>query len=120
MAAWRAKKAAMDLQKATGTERAAAPKQSMFSAADAPAGLAPSYVPPEEDFALKMARKQAEAVEREIVHTKRTAEEEDALDAFMDAEVKPTVQATNEAVRLLRAEVVSLSTPLACQSYGCS
>jgi hypothetical protein len=95
----------MDLQKGSGTERAA-PKQSIFAAADAPTGLAPVYVPPEEDFAKKMARRQAEAVEREIMHTKRLAEEEDALDVFMDAEVKPTVQATQEAVRVLRNNAV--------------
>lgn len=104
MAAWRAKKAAMDMQKTTGTVRAA-PKQSIFAAEDAPTGLAPAYVPPEEDFAKKMAHRQVEAVEREIMHTKRVAEEEDALDAFMDAEVKPTVQATEEAVRLLGLRV---------------
>jgi hypothetical protein len=100
LAAWRAKKASIDLQKVSGNERAAQ-KQSIFAAADAPSGLAPVYVPPEEDFARKLARKQAEAVEREIMHAKQVAEEEDALDAFMHAEVKPTVQATQEAVCLL-------------------
>lgn len=95
----------MDLRKGADTERPA-PKQGIFGAADAPAGLAPAYVPPEEDFAEKFVRKQAEAVEREVMHTKRVAEEEDALDAFMDAEVKPTVQATEEAVRVPRGVAV--------------
>ena len=108
----------MDLNKGTGTEHSA-PKQGIFGAADAPAGLAPAYVPAEEDFAQKMARKRAEAIKREVMHTKRVAEEEDALDMFMDAEVKPTVQATEEAVRLLRAVVVPLGSCAMCWPRRC-
>jgi hypothetical protein len=93
MAAWKMKKAALDAQKAKS-----AGAQSMFAAQDAPAGLAPAFAPQQEEFSTKMARKQAEAAEREIAHTKRLAEEEDALDAFMDAEVMPEVAAKREEV----------------------
>eukprot|EP00892_Ulva_mutabilis_P007101 jgi/Ulvmu1/4763/UM020_0048.1 len=96
-AAWRAKKAAMDAAKAEQQKSAAA--ASLFSVTEDPSGLAPAYEPKRQDLASEYARKQAEAAEREATYTKAMADDEDALDAFMSAEVMPEVKAKQEEIR---------------------
>lgn len=91
--AWRAKKASLVREHSKSTAAA-----SLFSATDDPSGLAPAYEPKNQDIASEFARKTAETAEREVAYTKAMAEEEDALDAFMTAEVMPEVQAKQEEV----------------------
>lgn len=71
----------------------------LFSACEDPSGLAPAYEPKRQDMASEYARKQAQAAEREATYTKVMADEEDALDAFMSAEVMPEVKVKQEEVR---------------------
>lgn len=93
-AAWRAKKAAMGLDRGKSVSA-----KSMFSAPDDPSGLAPVHDPKVKDIARDFARKTAEIADQEVKYTKALAEEEDALDAFMSAEVMPEVHAKQQEVR---------------------
>lgn len=92
-AAWKAKKAALGLEHSKSAAAA-----SLFSETDDPSGLAPAYEPKRQDLASEFARKEAETAEREVAYAKAMADEEDALDAFMSAEVMPEVQAKREEV----------------------
>ena len=69
------------------------------NAADEPSGLAPAFEPSRGNVADEFARKQAEAERRRVEHVRAQAEDDDALDAFMEAEVLPDVAAKNEEAR---------------------
>jgi hypothetical protein len=66
---------------------------------DEPTGLAPAYKKARSSVADEYARKQVDADERRMAHLQaQQDDEDDALDAFMNAEVLPDVQASAEEV----------------------
>lgn len=113
LAAWRAKKAALEAAVAPPSAPAAAStaapaaKRSgaaaMFGDDDAPAGLAPAFRPQTVDVAEEVLRRRAASARREAEEAARAAQEaEDPLDTFMAAEVMPEVTAQQEEERKRR------------------
>jgi hypothetical protein len=79
--------------------------QTLFGDADdEPTGLAPAYKKARSSVADEFAQKHFEAEEKRLAHLKaQQDDEEDALDAFMNAEVLPDVQANAAEVPCLPA-----------------
>jgi hypothetical protein len=99
-AAWEAKKATMPGKSGSTTGTPAPATAALFGDdSDEPTGLGPAFEQKHGDAAEEYARKVVEQRRRRQEHERMQAEEEDALDVFMDAEVLPEVAAKEEEVR---------------------
>ena len=82
------------------SQPSAAAKAMFGDDSDEPSGLAPAFEQARTTAADDFARKREEARLRQVEHARAQAEDEDALDAFMDAEVLPEVTQKKEEVCL--------------------
>lgn len=98
-AAWEAKKATMPGTSGSMATSAPATADLFGDDSDEPTGLGPAFEQRRGDAAEEYARKIVEQRRRRQEHERSLAEEEDALDTFMDAEVLPEVAAKEEEVR---------------------